>query len=185
MLFRHTVRYIDDLLTLNNPGFENEIANIYPHQLTLKKTTEAQDRLSYLDLYITIRAKKFITSVYDKRDSFDFYIVNFPHLDSNIPARPAYGVYMSQLVRIGRICKEYSDFRDRHHILTTRLLKQGYKYDKLCTTFKRFALKYKDIFNKFRITIKQQVKDGIALPLDAINKLDNWITRRTRGSTCM
>ena len=90
---------------------------------------------------------------------------------------------MSQLVRIGRICKEYSDFRDRHRILTTRLLKQGYKYDKLCDTFKRFALKYKDIFSKFRTTIKQQVKDGIVLPLNAIIRMDNWITSRTRGST--
>ena len=172
------------MLTLNNPGFEREIPNIYPHQLTLKKTTEAQDRVSYLDICIQIRARKFHTSVYDKRDGFNFYIVNFPHLDSNIPAKPAYGVYMSQLVRIGRICRDYCDFRDRHRMLTTRLLKQGYKYDKLCSTFKKFALKYKDIFNKFNSTIKQQVKEGIALPLNAIYRMDNWITTRTRGSTC-
>ena len=29
-LFRHTVRYVDDLLTLNNSSFEKEIPNIYP-----------------------------------------------------------------------------------------------------------------------------------------------------------
>ena len=28
--FSNTFRYIDDLLTLNNPSFENEIDNIYP-----------------------------------------------------------------------------------------------------------------------------------------------------------
>ena len=48
--FSHTVRYIDDLLTLNNTMFEGEICNIYPTELTLKKTTECTSRLSYLDI---------------------------------------------------------------------------------------------------------------------------------------
>ena len=55
--FSHTVRYIDDLLTLNNPSFEAEIASIYPHELVLKKTTESRDRLSYLD-YVQLLLKK-------------------------------------------------------------------------------------------------------------------------------
>ena len=45
--------------------------------------------------------------VYDKRDGFSFEIVKFPFLCSNIPSKPAYGVYISQLVRIGRICSIY------------------------------------------------------------------------------
>ena len=39
-------------------------------------------------------------AVFDKRDGFNFHIVNFPHMDSNITSKPAYGVYISQLVRI-------------------------------------------------------------------------------------
>ena len=50
------------------------------------------------------------TAVFDKRDGFSFHIVNFPHMDSNIPSKPAYGVYISQLVRIGRICDSYESF---------------------------------------------------------------------------
>jgi hypothetical protein len=42
------------------------------------------------------------TSLYDKRDDFDFAIVNFPFLCSNIPLSPAYGVYISQLIRYAR-----------------------------------------------------------------------------------
>ena len=72
--FKHTLRYIDDLLTLNNPHFEQEIPNIYPSQLVLKKTTEATDKLSYLDMYIHIEGRRFFTSVFDKRDAF----VNHP-----------------------------------------------------------------------------------------------------------
>ena len=52
------------------------------------------------------------------------------------------------------------DFRERHRILTTRLLKQGYKYDQLCSYFKRFSSKYKDIFAKFKIGLKQHIKGG-------------------------
>ena len=39
-IFSNTFRYIDDLLTLNNPTFEQEIRNIYPRKLGLKRTTE-------------------------------------------------------------------------------------------------------------------------------------------------
>ena len=47
---------------------------------------------------------KYVTEVYDKRDAFNFNIVNFPYMSSNIPANPTYGVYISQLIRINRIC---------------------------------------------------------------------------------
>jgi len=43
------------------------------------------------------------TKLYDKRDDFNFPIVNYPILDSNIPSSPAYGVYMSQLIRYSKI----------------------------------------------------------------------------------
>ena len=49
----------------------------------------------------------FRISICDKRDDFTFRIVNFPHMDSNIPANPAYGVYVSQLLRYARICITY------------------------------------------------------------------------------
>jgi hypothetical protein len=42
------------------------------------------------------------TKLYDKRDDFNFPIVNFPFICSNIPAAPAYGAYISQLVRYSR-----------------------------------------------------------------------------------
>ena len=93
------MRYIDDLLVLNNTNFNDAINDIYPPELQLKKTTENTTALSYLDIFITIKYRKYSTMLYDKRDSFKFDIVNFPHMDSNIPCKPTYGVYISQLVR--------------------------------------------------------------------------------------
>ena len=95
--------YSDDLFSLNNMYFAEEIPNIYPAELVLKKTTESFAVVLYLDISITISDNKFWTLVFDKRDSFNFHIVNL-----NIPTAPAYGVYISQLVKIGRICDEYS-----------------------------------------------------------------------------
>ena len=53
---------------------------------------------SYLDCYLYIDNGKLSTRLYDKRDDFNFPIVNFPFLSSNIPSAPAYGIYVSQLI---------------------------------------------------------------------------------------
>ena len=73
--------------------------------------------------------------VYDKRDAFNFNIVNFPYMSSNIPANPTYGVYISQLIRISRICDTFERFVIRHRLLTERLIRQGFRYSKLCKFF--------------------------------------------------
>ena len=66
------------------------------------------------------------TKIYDKRDDFNFKIINFPNMCSNIPVSPAYGVYISQLIRYARASSNYSDFLKRHLHLRNRLLDQGY-----------------------------------------------------------
>ena len=140
--FNHTMRYIDDLLTLNNSAFEQKISDIYPSELQLKRTTECPNKLSYLDLLVTIDNGKYSTTVFDKRDSFNFDIVNFPHMSSNIPSKPAYGVYISQLVRIGGICSSSTQFRDRHYMLTKKLITQGYWYPWLCVALNTVSCKH-------------------------------------------
>ena len=61
--------------------------------------------VSYLDTSNTVSENKYVTTIYDKRDDFNFHIVNFPYL---VPTRPAYGICISQLVRIARMCVKYS-----------------------------------------------------------------------------
>jgi len=46
-------------------------------------------------------------NLHDKRDDFNVPIVNFPFICSNIPAAPAYGGYISQLIRYSRACSSY------------------------------------------------------------------------------
>ena len=92
--FSNTFRY---LLSVNNENFGNYISDIYPSDLELKDTTLTSNEVCYLDTRIRNGDSNtpFHLSVYDKRDDFSFRIINFPHMDSNIPANPAYGVYIS------------------------------------------------------------------------------------------
>ena len=160
--YSHTVRYIDDLLTLNNSGFEDTINDIYPPELELKKTTDCPTTLSYLDIRISIVNGKYFTAVFDKRDNFNFTIVNFPHMTSNIPSKPAYGVYISQLIRIGRICNSFVQFKDRHYKLTEKLIKQGYWYSGLCKAFKKFSRSHTAFSQNISAVFVNTLKRGYA-----------------------
>ena len=95
--FNFTYKYIDDVLSLKNTKFAEYLEFIYPRELEIKETTETAASSSYLDCYLYIDKWKLATRLYDKRDDFNFPIVNFPFLSSNIPSAPAYGVYVSQL----------------------------------------------------------------------------------------
>ena len=100
--FNITYRYIDDVLSINNPDFENYLGEMYPAELEIKNTTESLSA-SYLDLLLSIgRDGQLRTSLYEKRDDFNFHITNFPFLGSNIPSSPSYGVFISQLIRYAR-----------------------------------------------------------------------------------
>ena len=90
-----TYRYIDDVLSLKNTKFAEYLEFIYPCELEIKETTETAASSSYLDCYLYIDSGKLTIRLYDKRDDFNFPIVNFPSLSSNITSAPAYGVYVS------------------------------------------------------------------------------------------
>jgi hypothetical protein len=67
----------------------------------IKDTTDADRSASYLDLHLEIDSEgRLRAKLYDKRDDFNFPIVKFPLVCSNIPAAPAYGVYISHLIDI-------------------------------------------------------------------------------------
>ena len=80
------------------------------------------------------------TQHYDKRGGFNFSIVNFPYLCSNIPASPAYGVYISQLIRYARACSAYDQFLVRGSLLTKKLMSQGFQMSRLQAAFQNFMV---------------------------------------------
>ena len=90
---------------------------------------------SYLDCYLYIDNGKLATRLYDKRDDFNFPIVNFPFLSSNIPSALAYGAYVSQLILYARPCSKFQDCIERGKVLTVavpRIVSDVFANDKPC-----------------------------------------------------
>ena len=76
--FNSTSRYLDDLLNIDNPYFEGMVKQIYPPELQLNKTNNTDTEAPFLDLHLSIASGFVSSKIYDKRDDFDFDIVNFP-----------------------------------------------------------------------------------------------------------
>ena len=137
--FNFTFRYTDDVLSLHNFRFGDFVDRIYPIELEIKDTTNTDMSASYLDLHLEVDSEgRLRTKLYDKRDDFNFPIVNFPFICSNIPATPAYGVYISQMIRYSRACGSYQDFLDIGLLLTRKLLNQGFLLVKLKSSLRKF-----------------------------------------------
>jgi hypothetical protein len=101
----------------------------------------------------------YITKLYDKRDDFNFHIVNFPFICSNIPAAPAYGVYISQLIRYSRACSSYQDFLDRGLLLIRKLLNQRFLLVKLNSSLRKFCDRHHDLVDCYGISVSQMTTD--------------------------
>ena len=95
------------------------------------------------------------TKIYDKRDDFNFDIVNFPFLDGDVPQRPFYGVYISQLIRFARASSHVTDFNNRNKFFTAKLLKQGYRYHELRKAFSKFYRRHFEMIEKYHVSLKK------------------------------
>ena len=79
-VFISTSRYLDDLLNIDNPYFEGMVNQFYPSDLQLNKANTSDTEVPFLDLHLSISNGFVSSKIYDKRDDFDFDIVNFPFL---------------------------------------------------------------------------------------------------------
>ena len=157
--FNSTSRYLDDLLNINNNFFDSMVNRIYPSELQLNKANVSDAEASFLDLHLSISDGFVKTKIYDKRDDFDFDIVNFPFLEGDVPRSASYGVYISQLIRFARVSSHVDDFNTRNKVLTAKLLRQGYRYHKLRKAFSKFYRWHFDTSEYFSKQIPSKVSN--------------------------
>ena len=69
---------MDNILNINNVYFDNMASQIYPSELQLNKANVSDTEAAFLDLHLSSSNDIVSTKIYDKRDDFDFEIVNFP-----------------------------------------------------------------------------------------------------------
>ena len=120
--FNSTSRYLDDLSNIDNIYFDKMVDRIFPTELHLIKANSSEPEAPLLDLNLCISNGTVSSKLYDKRDDFDFDIVNFLFLDGDVPR---HGVYISQVVRFARASSNLSDFNYRNKTLTDKLLWQS------------------------------------------------------------
>ena len=148
---------------------------MYPAEFEIKDTTERATSAPYLDLLLSIgRGGQLHTSIYNKRDDFNFHITNFPFLSSNIPSSPAYGVFISKLIRFARACSSYeclilSILRARR--LSSKLLKQGYLVERVKLSFRKFYGRYGDLIQQYEVSFSRMLNDILTLDKQW---LPNW-----------
>ena len=85
------------------------VNQIYPLELQLHRANTSDTDAPSLVLHLSISNGVFSSKIYDKRDDFDFLFVNVAFLDGDVPRRPSYGVYISQLIRFAQVCDHVED----------------------------------------------------------------------------
>ena len=150
-------------ISINNSRFAELLPLIYSPELEVKETTDTASSASYLDVYLEFDdSGQLSTEMYDKRDDFNLKIINFPNMCSNIPASPAYGVYISRLICYARASSNYADFLKRHLHLRNRLLDQGYHQIRLIRSFKKFIFRYQDLVEIYSVSAETIISDAFS-----------------------
>ena len=62
-IFNDTSRYLDNIFSIDNPGFTKHIPDIYPTELQLNKAITPDKETSFLDLNIKVVGSDVHTSV--------------------------------------------------------------------------------------------------------------------------
>ena len=128
--FNTTSRYLDDISNINNVYFDNMVCQIYPSELQLNKANTSDtaaflDHTHLLSLHLSISNDIVSTKNYNKRDDFDFEIVNFKFLDGDVPHSTSYEVYISQLMPFARASSYFTDFNTRNKLLIRNFSKKA------------------------------------------------------------
>ena len=117
-----------------------------------------------MDLHLSISNGFVSSKIYDKRDDFDFDIVNFPFLDGDVPRSTSYEFYISQLIRFAIVSSHVADFTACNKSLIAKLLQQGYRYHKLRKTFSKFYRRHYELVSKFSVGLKTLLHQGLSEP---------------------
>lgn len=131
-------RYQDDMIVFNDDHkFEEHWREIYPEEMVLEKTNNGNSS-TFLDLATAIINHRFYYKSYDKRNDFNFNIIKYPDLDSNIPRNASYGVFISQLVRYCDVNNQIDNYFNDIQTLAQLLVTQHFDPLVLTAKFRKY-----------------------------------------------
>lgn len=155
-LFHLYCRLIDDVMSLDNPIVQDyinlsapvnlerrdgEVGGIYPSALVLGETTVSPSEVHFLGMTIRDLRGSLVMDLFDKRSTFPFDVIRYPHMDSNIPSSIPYGVFTGALSRIYRIGSTSKVFVERVRETIATFHQQGCSLPRLMKLLRRFLFK--------------------------------------------
>ena len=97
--------------------------------------------------------------------------LQFPHHKLSVTTSPAYGVFISQLIRYARACSSYECFILRVSLLSSKLLKLGYLVEHSKSSFGKLNGRYGFLIQQYVVSLSRMLKD--ILTLDQLQWLFN------------
>ena len=70
---------------------------------------------------------------------------------------PAYGVFISQLIRYARACSSFECIMLRATRLSNKLLEQGYVKERLNSSLKKFYGRYGDLIKQYEVHLSRML----------------------------
>ena len=121
-------------------------------------------KTSSLNLHLSISIEFVSSKIYDKRDDFNFDIVNVPLLDGDVPRSTSHGIYISQLIRFASVSSHWTDFDARDKILSGKRLHQGHQYHKLQKFLSKFYRRHYEMVLKFKVGLTSRLQQDPSEP---------------------
>ena len=104
----------------------------------------------FLDFDLSITNDIVLSKIYDKGDDFNFEILMKMFL----------APLSMVLTRFVRVCANVGNFNNRNQLLTSKLLYQGYQYNKLCKAFSKFYHRHSELIVKYNVGLKTLLQKG-------------------------
>jgi len=138
ILYKHTYRFIDDILTWDVLPPSTDI-----YGLKYIKQVLSDGSVTFLGAKIQLLSNGSLRmSVFDKTSEYSFAVIKFSHYDSNSPEHQSAGIFQGQLVRYRHICNSMRDFKMAVTLLTLRMLSRGHPPSQLTKGWNKNLLRY-------------------------------------------
>ena len=133
------------------------VDRIYPTELQLNRANSSDTEAPFLDLNLCVSNGTFSTKIYDKRDDFDFDIVNFPFLDGDVPGVPHMGYTYLNL-------KDSPELLQILMTLTTVIKPLLPNFLGRAIVILNFYRRHSALLEKYSVSLKTLLQQGISEP---------------------
>ena len=99
----------------------------------INKENTGTSSSTILEIDVNIINDKFVTKLYDKRTDFNFTIVKYPMMSSNIHSSTVYNTFYTELISITRVSSIVVSYIADCKTLYTKMVSNGCKPSQLHT----------------------------------------------------